>query len=375
MVGTFGRSIYILDDITPLRGVNPEVMAKESVLFPVKDAMMYIESQPLGGRGKGFQGESFYTASNPDFGATFTYYLKDSIKTRKQRRKDAERAAARRSGDVPYPSIEELKAEEEEEPPAIVLTVTDASGQVARRLTGPTSEGIHRVNWDLRYPASSLPPPQSAEGGEGRFGQRPSGPLVMPGRYKVSVAKSENGVMKPLSDPQEFTVFVDGTASMSAEDRKALVEFQQKVARLQRAVSGAMQTANEVNSRIGMIKRAIMETPAAGDKLMDDARSIEKRLDAILIALRGDPVLRSRNENAPPSISNRVNRIVGDQRMSTSRPTQTQIDSYKVAGEEFQQELTKLRALIEGDLAKLEKELEAAGAPWTPGRIPEWKDN
>ena len=77
----------------------------------------------------------------------------------------------------------------------------------------------------------------------------------------------------------------------------------------------------------------------------------------------------------PSSISERVFSIVGEQRMSTSRPTQTQVDDYNAAAQEFQQALGSLRSLIEGDLAKLEKAMEAAGAPWTPGRIPEWKDN
>ena len=56
---------------------------------------MYIQSQPLGGRGKSFQGESFYTADNPPFGATFTYYLKEELKTKKAKRQEAERAATR----------------------------------------------------------------------------------------------------------------------------------------------------------------------------------------------------------------------------------------------------------------------------------------
>jgi hypothetical protein len=69
-----------------------------------------------------------------------------------------------------------------------------------------------------------------------------------------------------------------------------------------------------------------------------------------------------------------VGDIVGSQRMSTARPTQTQIDQYTAAAQEFETALNQLRQLIEGDLAKLEKQMEAAGAPWTPGRIPEWKD-
>ncbi len=90
--------------------------------------------------------------------------------------------------------------------------------------------------------------------------------------------------------------------------------------------------------------------------------------------LRGDSAARQRNMNTPPSISERVGYIVGSQRMSTASPTQTQLNQYSAAAQEFGAVLAQLHQLIEVDLAKLEKQLEAAGAPWTPGRIPEWKD-
>jgi len=90
--------------------------------------------------------------------------------------------------------------------------------------------------------------------------------------------------------------------------------------------------------------------------------------------LRGDTAARQRNMNTPPSINERVGEIVGAQRMSRARPTQTQVNQYTAAAQEFETTLSQLRQLIEGDLAKLEKQMEAAGAPWTPGRIPEWKD-
>jgi chromosome segregation ATPase len=162
---------------------------------------------------------------------------------------------------------------------------------------------------------------------------------------------------------------------MPAADRASLVEFQQKVARLQRAVSGALETANQLKTRLGQIKRALHETPAAEAKLTDDAGALDKQTNDILRALRGDNALRARQETLPPSILERVGRIVSDQRMSTAAPTQTQRDQYGAAAREFEQVLARLRALIEGDLARLEKAMEAAGAPWTPGRIPEWRDN
>jgi hypothetical protein len=69
-----------------------------------------------------------------------------------------------------------------------------------------------------------------------------------------------------------------------------------------------------------------------------------------------------------------VQAIMEGERFAMTKPTQTHLDDYTIAGAEFSEELGKLRALVEVDLAKLEKDMEAAGAPWTPGRVPEWSE-
>src|SRR3989449_7669959 len=131
-------------------------------------------------RSKSFQGESFFTAENPPFGATFTYYLKEELKTKKVKRQEAEKDAQKKNAAINLPSRAELRAEEEEEAPAIIFTVTDSSGRVVRRLTGPITAGMQRVAWDLRYAPPSLPPPPNPEA-EDPFNEGPAGPLVMPG--------------------------------------------------------------------------------------------------------------------------------------------------------------------------------------------------
>ncbi|HVF92436.1 MAG TPA: glycosyl hydrolase, partial [Blastocatellia bacterium] len=375
VIGTFGRSIYILDNYTPLRLLKPEMLSQEAVIFPVKDAQTYIQAQPLGGRGKSFQGEAFYTAENPPFGATFTYYLKDAIKTRKQSRQESEKEAEKKGIAPALPSGDDLRLEDEEEAPVLVLTVTDSAGRVVRRLTAPPVAGVQRATWDLRYPASVLVPPRAAGGDDDPFSDGPSGPLVVPGNYSISLAKRVGGVLTPLGQPQGFSVVALGTESLSAQDRAALLEFQQKVARLQRAVIGATETVNWTRTRLVAIKRAILETPSATTQMSDEAAAIEKKLNDIRRALSGDNTLRARNENTPPSISQRVFGIVGDQSMSTARPTETQAAQYNFAAQEFEGVLSRLRTLVESDLTRLEKALEAAGAPYTPGRIPDWKDN
>lgn len=368
-VGTFGRGIYILDDYTPLRGLRPETLEQESVLFPVRDAQLYIQTRQYGLPGKAFQGSAFFTADNPPFGATFTYYLKDTIKTLKQKRQ-----AIEKKGKLADTTKEQLRAEAEEEAPAILVTITDAGGQEVRTLTGPVTQGINRVSWDLRVPSAVLPKPKPKEAGEDVFAPPPSGHLVLPGVYKVSLAKRVGGVVTPLAGEQQFTVVVEGAAGMKADDAKALLAFQQKVSRLQRAVAGTLEAANELSDRLGQIKRALDHTPAVEAKWKDTVRSLEKQNRDILRTLRGDTVLRARNENTPESISDRVGYIVGSQRFALTRPTTTQQESYEIASKELSRELARLRTLITVDLRDLERALDAAGVPWTPGRLPEWKD-
>jgi len=372
VVGTFGRGIYILDNYTPLRQLRPDMLTREAMLYPVKDSFMYIQAEPIGGRGKSFQGESYFEAENPPYGATFTYYLKDALKTKKQLRQESEKEAEKKNIAPAQLTAEQLRAEEEEEPPAIIFTITDAAGNVVRRMTGPTTAGFSRVAWDLRFPPAIVPPPPPPE--PDPFFEGPTGPLVLPGTYRVTMAKRVNGVLTQLGEPQQFAVMVDGREGMNPADREALEQFQQKVARLQRAVTGATETANALKPRLAAIKRALLLTPAAGDKLLDEASRIDQRTNDILRALRGDVVLRSRNENTPPSINDRVFGIVGDQSSSTARPTRTQEEQYKAAAAEFDGVLGQLRQLVEVDLKNLEKQMEAAGAPWTPGRIPEWHE-
>ncbi|MDD5543353.1 MAG: glycosyl hydrolase [Acidobacteriia bacterium] len=374
VAATFGRGFYVLDNYTPLRTVTPDLFKQPAHLFPVKEAWMYIPSQPLGSRGKSFQGESFFTADNPPYGAVFTYYLKDALKTKKQKRQDTEKAAEKKNQPFPYPTPDEIRAEELEEPPTIKLTVTDDAGQVVRTMTGPITAGLQRVAWDLRYPAPTPPRTQPPSEEEQLFGGGPAGPLTMPGTYKVSLSQSVDGVTTQLAGPVTFSVVVPGTANMSSADRSALYDFQKKVASLQRAVSGAVQTANDLKTRMAAIKRALQATPANTQSLQNDAFNIEQRLETIQRALSGDSILAGRDYNVPSSISQRVSNIVGEERMSTSKPTQTQLDVYRFTSDEFSAELAKLRTLIEVDVSKLETAMEAAGAPWTPGRIPEWKE-
>jgi len=376
VLATFGRSFYVLDDYSPLRQVTPELLQGTATLFRPRQAWMYVPAEPLGLRGKAFLGESLYAAPNPPFGAVFTYYLKEELKTQRKARQEEEKKKAKDGGDVFYPSWEALRAEDREPPPAVVLTVTDEDNNVVRRITGPVTAGFHRVAWDLRYPAStpvSAGPPPPPD--ENPFGGPPTGPRVAPGQYKVSLALRQGETLTPIGEPQTFAAVPLSAATLpvSETERAANLDFQKKTARLQRAVMGAAQVVREQRQRIDLIKRALMDTPGAEPKLFDQVRGIETRLVDIQVALQGDHVVRRYNEPTPPAILQRVQGIVGGHWSSTSPATETHREAYRIASEAFAPVLEQLRALVEVDLKGIEDRLEALGAPHTPGRVPRWK--
>jgi photosystem II stability/assembly factor-like uncharacterized protein len=370
VVGTFGRGFYVLDDYTPLRAVD---VSRTAQLLPVRDALLYVQTEQFGLKGKAFLGESLFTADNPPFGAVFTYQLKDAIKMKKQQRQDAEKEAAKKGEVPPYPTREELRAEAEEEEPTILITVADADGKPMRTLTGPVTAGFHRVAWDLRDPSATLPKPRPS-GEDDLFGDEERGPLVLPGKYRVSLAKRVGGVVTPLGETQEFRVVVEGAESLADADRKELSEFQRQVVRLQRSLSAALGTANDLTARLEQARKALDQAPAADAKTKDLVRRMIQQDRDILRALRGDAALRARNENTPTSIADRVSYVVESQRFALSKPTGTQREAYRIAGEELTQEIAKLRRLVEVDGKELDKAMDAAGAPWTPGRLPVWME-
>ena len=187
----------------------------------------------------------------------------------------------------------------------------------------------------------------------------------------MTLAKRVDGVITPLPGSQTFEVTAEGVSTR--DDRVAQADFQEKLAKLQKALMAAEQSATDARTRLDAIRRAIDATPAIPLKVREETGAIEKRLTEINRSLRGDPVMRARQEPVAESISDRVNFAAQSLRLSTGHPTRTAMDSYQIASEELAIEIPKLRRLIETDLRALEKQLDAAGAPPTPGRLPDWK--
>jgi len=365
---SFGRSFFILDDYSPLRQLSEESLRKEAALFPVKKALQYIPLRPIDSSDKGCLGDAFFVAPNPPFGAVFTYYLKNSLKTGAEARREEEKNLDKAGKPVTFPGWDKLRKEEAEDKPEIVLTIKDESGQVVRRITGPVSQGIHRVAWNLRYPPVEPIELESTEREQWQW--TPEGPLVVPGTFTVSLTKKVEGVLTPLGEPEAFQVESLGLATLAEKDRQALLDFQKKAGELQRAMMGAGAAAREAMESIRYMKKALMETPKADPKLMERTKDLEKRLQDATRVLWGDRTVMRRSEAASPGLMQRVS----SELTITCPVTETAKRDYEIAASSFEKLLEDMRVLIDRDVKKLGDELEAAGAPWTPGRhLPIWK--
>jgi hypothetical protein len=373
VLATFGRSFYVLDDYSALRNVvsDEKTLGAEAAIFPVKPALMYVQDSPMGGRDQAEQGDSYWVAKNPPFGATIGYWIKKDYKSQKDKRRESEAEIAKKGGDTFYPSWDSLRAEEREEEPSVWLIVSDKDGNVVRRLPAETSAGYHRATWDLTYPATN---PASLEARDpDRYDSSPVAPRVVPGTYQATLAKRVGGTLTSVAGPVNFECKPLGWGTLVAEDEASVLAFQRRTAQLQRAVFGAQRILGEAQNRVALLKKALEDTPAADATLMDRARALDARLKDIDFTLNGDSYKASHNEATPPSIADRVNQVVYGQWATTSEPTATHKRGYEIAAQQFGPLLEQLRGLVDGDLRSLETAAEKAGAPWTPGRLPEWK--
>ena len=370
VVGTFGRGIYVLDDYTALRTKAADL--GEFELFGVRDPWLYVESDLWGGGEKGSIGDAFFTSPNPPFGAVFTYYLKDGLKSRKTTRREREIEIEKDGGDTPYPSWDALRAEDREQDPAMYIVVRDAGGSIVRQVSANSDKGLHRSAWDLRLPS---PDPINLAPDEDKpsWIPDPLGPMVLPGQYTARLAVERDGVLQETGVSQVFTVKSLENSPEITSDRRALQAFQIKVAGLQRAVAGSSAAMAELQNRIAHVRAAIVETPSAGDAERDVLQQISTRLADVGVAISGDSTIGGRNEPVPMSIASRVSNLYYSLVFAQSAVGGNYKDSYGVAAEEFAVALRSLER-VESDLAALENALEIKGAPWTPGRIPEWSD-
>jgi len=151
-------------------------------------------------------------------------------------------------------------------------------------------------------------------------------------------------------------------------DFAAVAAFQQQTAELRLKVAAAEAKVREVREQLRHMRAALLQAPRANTDLFARMESVTRALAALSLRLSGDPARQALNESDTPSIGDRVGEVMGGHWETRQMPTATQRRDIEIASGALEALTRDLKALIEGDHARLKSDFEAAGAPWTPGR-------
>ncbi len=352
--GSFGRGIFILDDLSPIREFNAEMLSGTPSLFSVKPTYRYIPKDATGG-----QGATEYAAENPPYGAVFTYYLPEKFKTIKEVRQESEKELVKQEKPTPFAAWDELEEEVRQEAPAIYLTVKDKDGKVVNRVKGTNEEGFNRVNWELNYADKS-----GIMLGGGREG---SGTLVTTGEYTVSLDLNENGALRQLAGPQTFEVVPLGKGALEGASNADIEAFRKEYDNFALKMTAANSVLERNLLKVEAMKRALQIATNPTEDIFTQLYEARVRLLDIEKALKGNKAKDEVGERSDPTPSNAAY-FASAALNGTYGPTANHKAALQVAKKQLEGILADLKDVNENVIPDLEKQLKAAGAPWIEGQ-------
>lgn len=353
---SFGRGFFILDDYAPLRDVSSEQLEKEAALFPVRDAWWYIPRNIYGRGSKGSQGAGLYVADNPPYGAVLTYYLKEDIKTLKEKRQEKEKKLQKENADIPFPGWDELDREKLQENPVLWLTIKDDEGRVVRKIKAPAKKGFHRIAWDMRYP-SFIPLSENMNI------QNAPGMLSAPGEYSVSLSREVDGNVTELAGPESFRLNPLRKGSLQGSSYEETVAFWNELGDTQADYIEMSNILNSLIRKSELMKTAVERAAAQPGELDKEVHDLALRLRGVEIMLNGSSSRNEIGEKNPHTIAQRLSAVALGTTGSTYGPTPTHRRSLEIAQEELEVVKAKLDLLAGSKIPALMKKLQEAGAP------------
>lgn len=316
--GTHGRSIWILDDITPFEQLTPDVLSSPCFLFDIRPATVYnFFSHRAHYDFKGLFGHKIFRAPNPPYGAIISYYLKQ----------DAE---------------DEVK-----------IIITDTAGEKIRELKGTKKPGINRVIWDLRHGYPAPTPPAKPE--------MKTGPSAVPGKYEVT--------LKFMSHELKKTVIVeeDSGVNLPLEERKSQHDALVRIYKLNPILSAVSQASNSIQKDLKALESSLEKVPDVPDTIHQKITAISDETAVILEKLNGKPQFGSQA---------RYFSIRGIQAIARSiegyseAPSEIQLQQIQQKSEELKAVVKRINRIIEVDIPNLNTLLNEHNIPHLPLKEP-----
>jgi photosystem II stability/assembly factor-like uncharacterized protein len=302
LVATHGRGIYVVDDISPLRGLTGDVAQKDVAFLPSRPAPMLLAADEFV-----FADDSQFDGANPPAAATIAYYLKKRH------------------------LVGDLK-----------LEVYDDAGKLVSTLPGGKRRGVNRVSWPMRAPAPKIP--KAADLVPGAL----YGPRVPEGTYTVRMVKGKD------TYESKVTLVPDPRSKATAEDRR----FQRETVRALYADLERMTMTVESIADVRDQARARAEKLPKGDAL-------RKRLEAFAEAMeaqRGALVSVRESEggiSGDEKLREELGTLYGNVNSYDGRPTESQVQRAHVLEADLEAAHAKFAAAADKEIAAFAALLEA----------------
>jgi len=307
ILGTHGRSIYVLDDVGMFDRGIPVASAGDAVLFAIRPAVERFMARILP-----TPGARTFQAPNPPSGAIITYALG---------------AAASPSDTVAR------------------LTVTDAKGKTVRSQPVPSGAGLHRIGWDLHYDRA----PGVTDADEGWFGV-PTGAWVPAGRYTVTLAARGKSVAQPVD------VTGDTRLDIAAGALDARHDAAQQLTALERSFNDGVVLHKRMSSEYARIDSAVAKDSARRDSLGPLLRTVKTQLDS----------LGGRFGAGFGGAKFAYLDLDGSMQASSTKPTVAQQRTIEQLRVKLRADLALLNTLLNGSFADLQRRAAGIVSPLSP---------
>ncbi|HSF55557.1 MAG TPA: hypothetical protein VLA71_17510, partial [Algoriphagus sp.] len=328
VIGTFGRAIYVLDDIRPLRAFAKnagKAPTGKITAFPAPEAYQAEVQQPHGER---FAANAKYAGENRATGGRMSYFIND----------------------------------EKEKLDSVTVKIYNSTGEQIRTLKALPEKGVNRIIWNLdRKSSAAITGGFGGGGGQGGGGARrtgffePSGGDALPGTYKAVFVYGSD------SSETSIKVNMDPRIEVNLADLQAKETFLKKVETLSTDVSTATKKLDEAQKAIDKVNTLTkdIDTPEA-KALAEAAKEIKKKLDKTREAFNG-PTREGQGivRNLYPTTMTRQFAPRSYANSSYGAPGATEERLYTQAKESADEAIVKVNEFINGDWKAFEEKVKA----------------
>ena len=319
ILATHGRSIYVLDDATPIQQLTPAVAREDVHLFDVRPAIRYTTRMSRYG-----VGDKAFAGQNPPYGALISYYLKakpdDKIKPK--------------------------------------IQILDAAGKVVSEIENIAKEkGLNRVNWNLRLGGPQVRRPPTEE--ETQFTGGPRGPQALPGTYTVKLLLGDKSFEKKVE------VRLDPTVSVPLADLRESLDMMIRLRDMQSATNNALHTLDSLTSQIEFIERTVKDRLGAADvpkDLTDKLSAQKKKIEEIQNKL-AQPAGGGLGFAGGAQLVDRIGGLFFTLDATNAAPTPPARELYGDLQKEFDAKIAEFNKFLSDAVPPLNDALRRVGAP------------